>query len=190
MPSNTPQPTIRHATRDDVPTILHLIQALASYERLSSLVEATEDSLSRTLTFAPFERPSQSQGQTQTPAGYARTLLVFTPDPSPEPAGMALYFYSYSTWRGAPGIYIEDLFVKEEFRGRGYGTKLLVEVARETLEIGGKRLEWSVLDWNEPSIGFYQSLGAKPQKEWIKMRLDDDALVELAKKGQGVSTTQ
>lgn len=162
--STTQQPTIRHATREgeistipsqapltrttDVPIILHLIEALAHYEHASSSVQATESSLSSTLSFAPFSDPP-----TQTP-GYARTLLLFTPDPNPEPAGMALYFYSYSTWRGAPGIYVEDLFVKEEYRGRGYGTRLLGELAREVVSIGGRRLEWSVLDWNEPSIKF------------------------------------
>lgn len=107
------------------------------------MVEATETSLLETLSFAPFPSP-----------GYARALLVFTPDPHPEPAGMALYFYSYSTWRGAPGIYVEDLFVKEKFRGRGYGKRLLGEVAREVQDMRGGRLEWSVLKWNEPSIKF------------------------------------
>jgi GNAT superfamily N-acetyltransferase len=113
----------------DVPLILTLIHALAAYEREpASTVQATEASLTQTL-FGP------------TP--YAKVILAFTP--SHEPAGMALYFNNYSTWRAAPGVYLEDLFVYEQFRGRGFGTALLAALAREVLRVQGKRLEWSVL---------------------------------------------
>ena len=97
---------------------------------------------------------------------------------------MALYFNNYSTWRAAPGIYLEDLFVKEEFRGRGYGTALLAALAKRVKEIGGQRLEWSVLRWNEPSIKFYESIGATSLGgEWQVMRVTDGGLEKLA--GQG-----
>ena len=93
---------------------------------------------------------------------------------------MALYFTNYSTWHGAPGIYLEDLFVRPEYRGRGYGTALLKRLARETKAIGGERLEWSVLKWNEPSIKFYEGMGAKMMSEWVGMRVDDGALEKMA----------
>lgn len=93
---------------------------------------------------------------------------------------MALYFTNYSTWRAAPGIYLEDLFVKPDFRGRGYGKLLLKELARETRRIGGERLDWSVLKWNEPSLRFYEGIGAKRMEEWVGMRVDEGALVRLA----------
>ena len=151
-----------------MPIILELIHALAEYEHASDQVEATESSLLSTLSFAPFSSHSSaaptddgednaaSAGPEASRArgGYARTLLVFTPGPDAKAAGMALYFYNYSTWRAAPGIYVEDLFVKKEHRGRGYGKRLLAEVAKEVTDMRGARLEWSVLTWNEPSIKF------------------------------------
>ena len=93
---------------------------------------------------------------------------------------MALYFTNYSTWRGAPGIYLEDLFVRPEYRGRGYGKELLRQLARETTKIGGRRLEWSVLKWNEPSLKFYEKLGAKRMDGWVTMRVDGEALDKLS----------
>ena len=93
---------------------------------------------------------------------------------------MALYFTNYSTWRGAPGVYLEDLFVRPECRGRGYGKRLLQELAKETKRIGGERLEWSVLKWNEPSIKFYKGIGARQMDEWVGMRVDDEALEKMA----------
>ena len=93
---------------------------------------------------------------------------------------MALYFNNYSTWRAAPGIYLEDLFVKPAYRGKGYGTLLIKALAEETLRIGGKRLEWSCLKWNEPSLKFYRSIGAKEMKDWIGLRVDGDALQKLS----------
>ncbi len=93
---------------------------------------------------------------------------------------MALYFHNYSTWRAAPGIYLEDLFIRPEYRGRGYGTALLRRLARETVEVGGKRLEWSVLKWNEPSIRFYEGMGARMMSEWVGMRVDGEGLERMA----------
>lgn len=93
---------------------------------------------------------------------------------------MGMYFYNYSTWEGAPGIYLEDLFVKPEYRKRGYGKALIRELARETMKVGGKRLEWSCLDWNEPSLKFYEGLGAQRKSEWVGLRVDGEALGKLA----------
>jgi GNAT superfamily N-acetyltransferase len=121
-----------------------LIKELATYERAPEKVEATEESLLSTLTFSP---PSASSPE----RGYARTLLILQDG---EPAGMALYFYSFSTWTGRPGIFLEDLFVRPQYRRLGCGLRLLGELARELVEMGGKRLEWNVLRWNEPSIKF------------------------------------
>ena len=98
---------------------------------------------------------------------------------------MALYFNNYSTWRAAPGIYLEDLFVRPEYRGRGYGKRLLQELAKETKRIGGKRFEWSVLKWNEPSIKFYKAIGAQQMDEWVTMRVDDEALDKMAESEGG-----
>jgi GNAT superfamily N-acetyltransferase len=91
-----------------------------------------------------------------------------------------LYFFNYSSWRGAPGVYLEDLFVREEYRKRGYGTLLFKELARVVEDVGGKRLEWAVLKWNQPSIDFYRSLGARAMQEWQGMRLDGEPLKKLA----------
>lgn len=93
---------------------------------------------------------------------------------------MALYFYNYSTWRSAPGIYLEDLYVQPKARGSGYGFKLLKYLAKQVLEAKGRRLEWSVLTWNEPSIRFYEQVGAKGMNEWLKMMVEGDALNNLA----------
>ena len=158
--------------------IAALIQELADYEKEPDSNLATEASLLSTLSF-----PSDSS------KGYAKTILIFAPAstvpkdtsvPTPDCAGMALYFHSYSTWRAAPGIYLEDLFVRPAYRKRGYGKILLKELAQEVKRIGGTRLEWRVLTWNKPSIGFYEAMGAKPQDEWTGMRVDFDALDKMA----------
>jgi GNAT superfamily N-acetyltransferase len=93
---------------------------------------------------------------------------------------MALYFYNYSTWRGAPGIYLEDLFVKPDYRHRGYGKALIRALAKEVVDMNGGRLEWACLKWNEPSLKFYESLGAKQMNEWVGLRVDGDELLKLA----------
>jgi len=176
---------VRHAFRDDVPTILKLIQELADYEKESDAVLATHETLSNTIAFAPtgIVSPSntiQSTGDAISASRPARCLLIFTP--SGEAAGMALYFYNYSTWRAKPGIYLEDLFVRENVRGKGYGQRLLGELAKEVVAMDGGRLEWSVLKWNTPSIQFYERIGAKAMTEWQTMRVDGEGLNELAKR--------
>lgn len=153
-----------------------MIRELADYEKASSSVDATEESLLRTLSHAD---PSDT---TTFSPGFAKTLLLTDPDNTI--AGMALYFYNYSTWTGVPGIYLEDLFVKPAYRSKGYGKALLKELAREVLKVGGKRLEWSCLDWNEPSLQFYQSevIGAERKTQWVGLRVDGEALGKLAGK--------
>jgi len=138
-----------------------------------------------TLAFAPsgLVSPSNttpSTGDAISSSRPARALLLFSPSGSP--AGLALYFYNYSTWRARPGIYLEDLFVRETERGNGYGQRLLGELAKEVLSINGGRLEWSVLKWNEPSIRFYEKIGAKALTEWQTMRVDGEGIEELAKR--------
>ena len=153
---------IERATERDVPLILRLIKELAEYERMSDEVIATEDGLRRTL-FGP--RPA------------AEVVVGYAGD---EPAGFALFFHNYSTFLGKPGLYLEDLFVVPKFRGRGYGKALLVHLARLAVERDCGRFEWSVLDWNEPAIGFYKKLGATPMEAWTIMRVAGDALHKLA----------
>lgn len=170
------QPTIRLATAEDVPYILQFIRELADYEKALHEVEATEESLLATLSFpgAPSKR------------GSVYTALVIPPttaeNPAPVPVGMALYFYNYSTWRSAPGIYLEDLYVQPAQRGKGYGFALFRFLAKQVLECRGRRLEWNVLKWNEPSIRFYEDkVGAKAMNEWLKMMVEGkDSLRRLA----------
>ncbi|CAG8891813.1 unnamed protein product [Penicillium egyptiacum] len=168
------QPTIRLATPEDVPLILQFICELADYEKALHEVEATEESLLATLSF-PDTPPKR---------GAVYTALITPPPtadtPNPIPVGMALYFYNYSTWRSAPGIYLEDLYVQPSARGNGYGFKLLKYLAKQVLEVSGRRLEWSVLTWNEPSIRFYEQVGARGMDEWMKMMVEGDALTRLA----------
>ncbi|EON69791.1 hypothetical protein W97_09054 [Coniosporium apollinis CBS 100218] len=199
------KPTLRFATREDVPIILGLIKELAEYENASDSVEATEASLALTLALAPsshhhnshHKHGSSSNNDNSKPlpdaplsssshspptqsSGYAKTILI-TAKPEDEVAGMALYFHNYSTWRAKPGIYLEDLFVKPKYRKRGYGTLLLKELAKEVVRIDGGRLEWSCLKWNEPSLKFYESLGAKQMDGWVGLRVDGEELDKLAK---------
>lgn len=160
-----------------------LIQELAEYEHELNEVKATTASLLDSLAFAPSSStPSSDSASFEiSPSRPARTLLLFTPEGLP--AGMALYFYNYSTWRSRPGIYLEDLFVRETERKKGYGLRLLVELAKEVVKIEGGRLEWSVLKWNKPSIDFYEKVvGAKAMTEWMGMRVDGEGLVKLANK--------
>jgi GNAT superfamily N-acetyltransferase len=175
------RPILSYATKDDVKEILAMICELAEYERDLSSVQATEESLTRTLSFAPSARASHSN------PGYAKCLMLRLPaeptDPSDKPeavAGMALYFNNFSTWNGKQGIYLEDLFVRPQYRKRGYGKLLIQALARENLLQDGGRLEWSCLDWNEPSLQFYRSLGAVEMKGWTKLRVDGEALQKLA----------
>ena len=153
--------TIRQANINDVSTILSFIKALAEYEDMSDQVVATEELLKEWL----FEKKK------------AEVLLAMEGD---KPVGFALYFYNFSTFLGRAGIYLEDLFVKEEYRGRGYGKALLKELARIAVSQGCGRLEWCCLDWNQPSIDFYLSLGARPLDDWTQYRLTGDTLKKLA----------
>lgn len=175
------QPILSHATKGDVKEILAMIRELADYERELESVEATEESLIRTLSLAPSGTASHSN------PGHAKCLMLRLPseptDRNDEPeavAGMALYFHNYSTWNGKQGIYLEDLFVRPQYRKRGYGKLLIQALARENLLQDGGRLEWSCLDWNEPSLQFYRSLGAVEMKGWTKLRVDGEALKKLA----------
>uniref|UniRef100_A0A093V3Q6 N-acetyltransferase ats1 n=1 Tax=Talaromyces marneffei PM1 TaxID=1077442 RepID=A0A093V3Q6_TALMA len=168
------QPTIRLATEKDVDYILQFIRELADYEKALDQVEATPASLLATLSF-----PDSSPESQQKKKGSTYTALVIPPG-SEVPVGMALYFYNYSTWRSAPGIYLEDLYVQPVARGKGYALALFKYLAKEVVRIGGKRLEWSVLKWNEPSIKFYKAIGAREMVEWEKMMLDGEGLEKLA----------
>jgi GNAT superfamily N-acetyltransferase len=153
---------IRPAKREDVPAILELIRALATYERAPNEVTATEEELVEVL-FG--KKPA------------AELLLVLEKDAA---AGFAVFFYNFSTWLGRPGLYLEDLFVRPEHRGKGYGRSLLVELAKIARERGCGRMEWAVLDWNDPAIQFYRKLGAKPMDEWTVFRLTRDGIERLA----------
>lgn len=157
--------TLRAATRADVPTILACIRALADYERLAHECVATEEQLARTLFPTDGTAPA------------AHCVLAFVGD---TPAGFALYFFNYSTFLARPGLYLEDLFVKPEFRGQGIGKALLLHLAQLANARGCGRMEWSVLDWNQPAIDFYESLGARRMKEWQICRLTGDALARYA----------
>ena len=153
---------IRPAVRQDCPLILHFIWALAEYEKLSHRVIATESRLTKTLFGG---RPG------------AEVLIA---EWLGEAAGFALYFPNYSTFLAQPGIYLEDLFVIPEFRSKGFGRQMLVTLARLARERNSGRLEWSVLDWNQPAIDFYLKIGARPQSEWTVFRMDEMAIQKLA----------
>lgn len=164
-----------------MPTIIELIRELADYEHELDAVEATEATLLATIAFAPDGVESISTApntEPTSPSRPARCLLLFNEEG--KPAGMALYFYNYSTWRAKAGIYLEDLFVRPTERKKGYGKRLLVELAKEVVATNGGRLEWSVLKWNEPSIKFYESIGAQMMNEWVGMRVDRERLTKLA----------
>jgi len=153
---------IRPASEADVPLILTLIRDLADYEKLAHKVVATEELLRETL-FGPHR--------------YAEVLIGDAPDE----AGVcfAVFFHNFSTFLGRPGIYLEDLYVKPHLRGRGYGRALLARLAAIAVERNCRHVEWAVLDWNEPAIAFYKSLGARPNEGWSVFRVMGEALVEL-----------
>ena len=153
---------IRTATEADVPVILQLIRDLATYERAPEAVVATEAGLREVLFGA---KPS------------AEVLLALE---KTEPVGFAVYFYNFSTWLGRAGLYLEDLFVRPEMRGKGYGRALLIRLAQIAKERGCGRMEWAVLDWNEPAIQFYRKLGATPMHEWTVFRLTEEEIAKLA----------
>ncbi len=159
--------TLRPASRADVPVVLQLIRDLAHYERLEHEVCASEADLAQALF-----------GDRR----YAEVLLACA---GGTPVGFALFFHNFSTFKGRPGIYLEDLYVRPEARGRGIGKRLLARLARIAVERRCARLEWAVLDWNEPSIGFYRRLGAVAMDEWTIFRLTGAALEQLATAATG-----
>ncbi|MCX4990119.1 MULTISPECIES: GNAT family N-acetyltransferase [unclassified Streptomyces] len=154
---------IRTATPDDIPVIHALVRELAEYEKVLEEARATPEQLREAL-FG------------ENPAAYAH---MAEDDTTGEPVGFSLWFLNFSTWRGVHGIYLEDLYVRPTARGAGHGKALLTELARICRERGYQRLEWSVLNWNRPSIDFYESLGARPQDEWTMYRLTDEPLEAL-----------
>jgi GNAT superfamily N-acetyltransferase len=153
---------IREATESDVPLILQFIKDLAEYERMAHLVVATEEQLRSTLF------------------GTVRLAEVLIGSEDGVPAGFAIFFHNYSTFLAQPGVYLEDLFVKPEFRGRGYGKALLIRLAQIARDRNCGRVEWAVLNWNTPSIEFYKSLGARPLEDWSVFRLTGEKLEALA----------
>jgi GNAT superfamily N-acetyltransferase len=169
MPTAPSDPTIRPATADDVPLILTFIRELAEFERLTHEVVATEEDLRRTL-FG--EHP------------YAEVIIASL---GAEPVGFALFFHNYSTFLARPGLYIEDLYVREAHRGKGIGRAMFAHVARLAQERRCGRLEWWVLDWNERAIRFYDNLGAQPMSDWTVYRLTGAGLTSLAGEGESKS---
>lgn len=154
---------IRKAEREDTPVIYDIILKMAEYERLESEVDTSAAEIERTV----FDE---------------RQAEVIIAEVSGLQVGMALYCYNYSTFKGRRGIWLEDLFVYREHRGKGYGKALLLELTKIAVEKGYRRVEWTVLDWNTPSIEFYKSLGAVPMEGWTTFRLTEEKLKELAKR--------
>ena len=155
--------TIRPAVASDVALILQFIRQLAEYEREPQAVTATEADLLRD-GFGPDPK-----------------FRVVIAEWDAKPAGFAFFFYNYSTWVGRPGLFLEDLFVRQEFRGKGIGKKLLAHLAQLAVKENCGRFQWQVLDWNTPSLEFYESLGARVMKEWLTMRVEGEALERLAR---------
>jgi GNAT superfamily N-acetyltransferase len=163
--------SIRPATANDIPVILDFIRELAEYEREPQAAVATREDLLR-------------DGFTPNVAPKFRVVIAEWDGQS---AGFALFFYNYSTWQGRPGLYLEDLFVRPIFRGKGIGKALLMHLAKVAVKENCGRFQWQVLDWNTPALDFYKSLGAEVMKEWLTMRVTDDALkrmAEMAELGQ------
>ena len=155
--------SIRPATAKDAGLIVQFVRDLAKYEREPKAAVATEQDFIR-------------DG-----FGVDPKFKVVLAQWDGEPAGFALFFYNYSTWQGRPGLYLEDLFVKPEFRGKGIGKALLLHLAKIAVDNNCGRYQWQVLDWNTPALDFYKSLGAEIMKEWLTMRVEGDALQRLAK---------
>jgi GNAT superfamily N-acetyltransferase len=163
MPTVDTELTIRPGTPEDLPIIRRMIFGLAEYERLLHECDATEDKLRKSLFGDP---------------RYAECVIARIGE---EPVGFALFFHNFSTFEARPGLYLEDLFVLPEHRGHGVGRELLRHLARLAVARDCARFEWAVLDWNEPAIGFYKSLGAQPMNEWTVYRLKGEAIQALAR---------
>jgi len=144
---------IRFATKEDVPLILHFINGIAAYEKLSHQVEASEELIHNSIF-----------GENK----FAEVIIAFD---ETTPVGFALFFYNYSSFKAKPGVYLEDLFVEPQYRGKGFGKALLEEVISIAKQKNCGRVEWSVLDWNTPAIDFYKSMGATPMDEWTVFRI-------------------
>jgi len=170
--SSSLHPTIRFIRSSDLPVVHELIRELARYEQLLECVVSTVDDLDRAL-FGP--------------QAFVEALVA---EHVSEIVGFALFYPTYSTFLGRPGLYLEDLYVRPEFRGRGVGRALLVRLARLASERGWGRVEWSVLNWNEPSIAFYRTIGAIPLNDWTVYRLSDDRMALLAGTMPAPSTDQ
>jgi len=168
--------TLRRATPADIPEILALVRELAEYEREPQAAVATPELMHRAL-FG--EASVDSKG-----ASVAECIMG---EIDGRVQGMALFFMNFSTWKGKAGIYLEDLFVRPASRGKGLGKALLSHLAGIAVERGCPRFEWAVLDWNEPAIGFYRSLGAVPMSEWTVFRLGGESLERLAAEGRAVA---
>jgi GNAT superfamily N-acetyltransferase len=153
---------VRDVRPEDVPAVVKLVHELADYEHAADECALTEDQLHGALF------------------GGAPALFGFVAELDGEAVGFALWFLNFSTWRGVHGIYLEDLYVRPQHRGHGFGRRLLARLARECVDRGYARLEWSVLDWNEPALGFYRRIGAMPMDEWTVHRLAGDPLTALA----------
>jgi GNAT superfamily N-acetyltransferase len=160
---------IRTTTEADIPVIIGLIRDLATYERAPDAVVATEAGLREVLF------------------GSKRAAEVLLALENEEPVGFAVFFHNFSTWLGRPGLYLEDLFVRPEKRGKGYGRALLERLAQIAKERGCGRMEWAVLDWNDPAIQFYRKLGAQPMDEWTVFRLTGEGIAKLAEGETGLT---
>lgn len=169
MPAAAPSIAIRPAVRADAPQIMQYITELAIYEKAAHEVESSVADIERSL----FDEPGST------------FALICERDG--QPIGFAVYFLSYSTWLGRHGVYLEDLYVAPGHRGCGAGRALLRHVAQIAVSQGCRRMEWSVLDWNEPAIRVYEAIGGQPQSEWMRYRLADEALRAFAQAGEGGS---
>ena len=176
-----PQGDIRRARPGDVPEILAMVHDLAAYERARHEVETTEEQLTALLFGGTPHAPgTDATTPSGAPAAYAHVVEHRDPERGTSLGAFALWFLNTSTWTGTHGVYLEDLYVRPELRGTGYGKRLLQTLARVCRERGYRRLEWWVLDWNEPALGFYRQIGARPMDEWTVHRVTGDALVALA----------
>ena len=164
--------TYRQAEKGDSALILQFVKELAEYEKEPDAVVATVDDIKRTM----FD---------ETPRAFGTIAEL-----DGEPVGFCLCFYTYSTWQGKAGLYIEDLYVQEQHRGKGIGKGFFKHLAQKAVEEDYGRIQWSVLDWNQPSIDFYEGLGAKPLSEWISYRLEGDIIQQIANKESNDDSTE
>ncbi|KAJ5404091.1 N-acetyltransferase ats1 [Penicillium cosmopolitanum] len=171
----------RHARQTDIPTIRQFILELAEHQNDLAQVTVTEELLAQSLIFDPNTTDhanDNSKTPPTTPSRPARCLLVLAE--SGIPVGMAIYFYSFVTWHGKPGIYLEDFYVRASERGKGYGRELISALIEELQVVGGVRLEWRVLDWNELGVRFYKGIGATVMNGWMDMKLEPERFKEKA----------